>query len=84
MWPNTPPAAATVAGLIGLNLAVFGLWRIPPAWRMLNRYFLSSALYPRALSMVGSAFSHQKFMHLAVNMTILFYLGPRGELPQFL
>ncbi|OAX81415.1 hypothetical protein ACJ72_04243 [Emergomyces africanus] len=47
LMPNTPPAAATVIGLIGTNILIFAMWRaVPPAWRMLNRYFISVPLYP--------------------------------------
>ncbi|KAL1956983.1 hypothetical protein VTO42DRAFT_6472 [Malbranchea cinnamomea] len=75
MWPDTPPAAATAIGLIGVNAAIWLLWKIPPAWRMLNRYFISVPVYPYALSMVGSVFSHQQLRHLGVNMAILWFIG---------
>lgn len=79
MWPNVPPAAATVMSIIGINVGVFMLWKFPPAWKLLNRYFLSVAAYPYALSVVGSVFSHQAFKHLATNMIILWFLGTRRE-----
>ncbi|PGH15830.1 hypothetical protein AJ79_02211 [Helicocarpus griseus UAMH5409] len=78
MMPNTPPAAATVLGLIGINTLIFVLWRaFPPAWRMLNRYFVSVPLYPYSTSIVGSVFSHQQFKHLGTNMFILWFVGTR-------
>ncbi|KAL1967541.1 hypothetical protein VTN77DRAFT_3056 [Rasamsonia byssochlamydoides] len=78
MWPDVPPAAATVIALLGANFAIFALWRIwPPAWKMLNRYFISVPLYPHALSVVGSTFSHQQLRHLATNMVILWFIGIR-------
>ncbi|KAL1986631.1 hypothetical protein VTN96DRAFT_6009 [Rasamsonia emersonii] len=78
MWPDVPPAAATAIALLGANFAVFTLWRFwPPAWRMLNRYFISVPLYPHALSVVGSVFSHQQLRHLATNMIILWFIGVR-------
>lgn len=80
MWPDVPPAAATVVALLGANLAIFTLWKFwPPAWRLLNRYFISVPLYPHALSVVGSIFSHQQFRHLATNMVILWFIGIRRE-----
>jgi rhomboid-like protein len=82
MFPKLNPAGAAVLGLISINLGVFALWRFPPAWKMLNRYFLSVPMYPRALSMVGSIFSHQQFKHLAINSFILFMLGPMRESSQ--
>ncbi|KAI5310752.1 hypothetical protein KEM55_002621 [Ascosphaera atra] len=78
LWPKTPMSAATVTGLIGANFLVFALWRVcPPAWRMLNRYFISVPLYPYSMSVVGSMFSHQLFTHLAMNMLILWVIGNR-------
>ncbi|KAI5279705.1 hypothetical protein KEM52_004296, partial [Ascosphaera acerosa] len=72
LWPSLPQSAATVLGLVGANVLVFALWRaFPPAWRLLNRYFISVPLYPYAASMVGSMFSHQMFRHLGMNMLIL-------------
>ncbi|KAI9376848.1 hypothetical protein BJX61DRAFT_488477 [Aspergillus egyptiacus] len=78
MWPDLPPAAATVAAIVGTNVAIFALWRIwPPAWRLLNRYFISVPAYPRAFSLVGNIFSHQQLPHLAMNMFILWTFGTR-------
>ncbi|KKZ65750.1 rhomboid-like protein [[Emmonsia] crescens] len=78
LMPNTPPAAATVIGLIGTNILIFAMWRaVPPAWRLLNRYFISVPLYPYSISIVGSIFSHQQFRHLGANMLILWFIGTR-------
>ncbi|OJD13100.1 hypothetical protein AJ78_06405 [Emergomyces pasteurianus Ep9510] len=78
LMPSTPPAAATVIGLIGTNILIFAMWRaVPPAWRMLNRYFISVPLYPYSISIVGSIFSHQQFRHLGANMLILWFIGTR-------
>ncbi|KAL2831988.1 hypothetical protein BDW59DRAFT_139519, partial [Aspergillus cavernicola] len=78
MWPDLPPAAATVAAIIGTNVAIFALWRVwPPAWRLLNRYFISVPAYPRVFSLVGNVFSHQQLPHLAMNMLILWTFGTR-------
>lgn len=75
MFPDIPPAAATVFGLIMANTAVFILWRFPPAFRMLNMYFITVPGYPRALSLLGNIFSHQTVSHLSVNMLILYFMG---------
>ncbi|RAL12008.1 rhomboid protease PCP1 [Aspergillus homomorphus CBS 101889] len=78
LWPDTPRAAATMMGIVGINVGVFVLWRAwPPAWRLLNRYFISVAAYPRPLSLVGNVFSHQKPVHLGVNMVMLWFVGTR-------
>ncbi|KAL2872196.1 rhomboid protease PCP1 [Aspergillus lucknowensis] len=78
MWPSLPPAAATVFAIMGTNATVFALWRLwPPAWRLLNRYFISVPAYPRVLSLVGNVFSHQTVSHLAMNMFVLWIFGTR-------
>ena len=75
--PEIPPAAATFIGIFLINLGIFMLWHHPPAFRMLNKYFVTVPGYPYALSMVGNMFSHQTFSHLAVNMAVLYFVGTR-------
>jgi rhomboid-like protein len=77
LFPEIPPSAATVFGLMMANLTVFMLWRIPPAFRMLNKYFITVPGYPRALSLVGNVFSHQSASHFLVNMLVLYFVGIR-------
>jgi len=83
MFPDTPPAAATAMAIIGLNLGVYLLWKVPPAWRMLNRHFIIVNAWPRATSMIGSVFSHQTLKHLALNMGLLWFIGTRREYSTF-
>src|SRR5690606_12716191 len=42
---------------------------------VLNKYFLSVPGYPRALAVLGNAFSHQSFTHLAMNMFVILFMG---------
>ncbi|KAL2802800.1 hypothetical protein BJX63DRAFT_413834 [Aspergillus granulosus] len=78
MWPSVPPAAATAFAIIGTNITVFALWRLwPPAWRLLNRYFISVPAYPRVFSLIGSVFSHQTVTHLGMNMFVLWMFGTK-------
>ncbi|KAE8136183.1 hypothetical protein BDV38DRAFT_284185 [Aspergillus pseudotamarii] len=78
LWPDVPPAAATVMAIIGTNIGVFLLWKLcPPAWRLLNRHFITVAAYPRPLSLIGNVFSHQTANHLALNMVVLWFVGTR-------
>jgi rhomboid-like protein len=77
LWPNVPPAAATVLSLIMMNTVVFIAWRFPPAFRLLNKYFVSVPGYPRALAILGSTFSHQTVQHLLLNMIVLWFIGTR-------
>ncbi|GES65149.1 rhomboid family protein [Aspergillus terreus] len=78
LWPSVPPAAATIMTIIGMNVGIFALWRLwPPAWRLLNRYFITVTAYPRPLSLVGNVFSHQTVRHLAANMFVLWVVGTK-------
>lgn len=77
LWPDMPPSAATVAGIILLNAAVFAAWRIPPLFRFLNMHFIMVPGYPFASSVLGNVFSHQAVSHLAMNMGILWFVGSR-------
>ncbi|CAK7233521.1 hypothetical protein SCUCBS95973_008622 [Sporothrix curviconia] len=71
------PSAATVFALIGANIAVFAAWRLPPLWRLLNRYMIVVPATPRPLSLLGAMFSHQKASHLLANCLFLWFIGIR-------
>ncbi len=75
LWPDVPPAAATILTLISMNFAVFLLWRLPPLWGFLNRYFTVIPAFPYGSSMVACFFSHQSFAHLAGNILGLWLVG---------
>ncbi|TVY48260.1 Presenilins-associated rhomboid-like protein, mitochondrial [Lachnellula occidentalis] len=77
LWPDIPPSAATVAGIIFLNIGVFAAWRFPPLFRFLNTHFILVPGYPFATSILGNVFSHQSISHLAMNMGILYFVGSR-------
>ncbi|KAI1425355.1 hypothetical protein F5Y12DRAFT_382734 [Xylaria sp. FL1777] len=76
-WPDIPPAAATCLSLIAVNLAVWGLWKFPPAWAFLNKYMILVAATPRPLQLIGAIFSHHSLGHLLTNMTCLWFFGTR-------
>ena len=75
LFPEVSPAVATVGALVGLNVLVFAMWRIPPLWKMLNRYMIMVVGTPRPLSIFTANFSHQQFSHLALNMLLLGLAG---------
>ncbi|KAH6845250.1 hypothetical protein B0I37DRAFT_180198 [Chaetomium sp. MPI-CAGE-AT-0009] len=77
LFPDIPPAAATVSTLMALNLVGWALWKIPPIWRLLNQYFIVVAATPRAATMLNAMFSHQSLGHLLQNMVVLWFLGVR-------
>jgi rhomboid-like protein len=75
MLPNVGLAFATVGGIIATNLFIYALWKWPPAWRVLNKYFITAPGMPVPLSLLGNVFSHQTFKHVGVNMLWLLVLG---------
>ncbi|KAI0506877.1 hypothetical protein F5B22DRAFT_622386 [Xylaria bambusicola] len=77
LWPDIPPAAATCLTLIATNVAVWALWKFPPAWAFMNKYMLLVAATPRPLQILGAMFSHQSFGHLFANMFFLWFFGTR-------
>ncbi|PWY83306.1 rhomboid family protein [Aspergillus sclerotioniger CBS 115572] len=78
MWPNIPRSAATTLAIMGINVGIFGLWWFPPAWRLLNRYFINVVANPNPpFRLVGSIFSHQYPMHLFTNMLCFAAIAPR-------
>ena len=83
LWPDMPPAAATVIGLIIANSIVLVAWRLPPAWRLLNKHFLSTPVYPSAMSILGNVFSHQELQHFLANMVVLWFIGTKRTLLPF-
>ncbi|KAL8660585.1 MAG: hypothetical protein Q9202_006394 [Teloschistes flavicans] len=72
---DIPTAAATVGGLIAINVIVWLAWKVPPLWRPLTNYFLLSPVYPYAASILGNNFSHQVARHLGINMVALWFMG---------
>ena len=77
MWPNVPPAAATLFVIIGMNVLLFGAWYVAPLQRGMFRYFITVPGYPTAFAIIGNTFSHQNFQHLSLNMLVLWMLGSK-------
>ena len=77
LFPELPPAAATVLTIIAANVLVFFMWRMPPLWPLMYTTFAVAPVYPYARTMLGAPFSHQQFFHLFINMFILWMLGTR-------
>jgi rhomboid-like protein len=77
MWPDMPPSAATIIGIILANSIVLFAWRVPPAFRILNKFFMTVPGYPRPFSLFGNVFSHQALSHYLVNMSVLWFVGIR-------
>ena len=75
MFPDVGLSFATISGLIATNFFIYALWKWPPAWRVLNRYFITVPGMPVPISMLGNVFSHQTIKHITINMAWLLILG---------
>lgn len=69
-------AEKTMAGLIGINLLVFGAWRIPTLQPIMNRYFMHNPSSGRSITLFTSCFSHKHILPLTLNMVALWSIGP--------
>ncbi len=74
-FPDVSLSSATIGAIVAINVAVWVLWKLPPYWSMLNKYFLFVPAYPYALSNLGTLFSHQTGWHLSMNMLALGIFG---------
>ena len=80
LFPDTPPAAAAVMAILGINFSIYCMWKIPQMWSFMNKYFIAVVLRPKAASMLLTPFSHQEFAHMALNMIVVWFLGVRCEI----
>uniref|UniRef100_S4RWW2 rhomboid protease n=1 Tax=Petromyzon marinus TaxID=7757 RepID=S4RWW2_PETMA len=71
-WNSLSEGGRTVAGIIAINVLVFGMWRVPALQSSMMRFFMSNpAAKAPCLPMILSCFSHYSPMHLAANMYVL-------------
>lgn len=75
VWPETPPAVATLSAITGVLLLGFIAGRIPPLWRAVNKYMSCAPAYPFAVSIVGCTLRHDTVMHLTGNIVSLWIFG---------
>jgi len=74
--PLTPGQKIAFA-IIGLNGLVTLIWRVPRVQAQMYRYFTNSFASKSLCSpMLLSVFSHNNFIHLAVNMYVLYSFCP--------
>ncbi|KAF2272582.1 uncharacterized protein EI97DRAFT_206206 [Westerdykella ornata] len=75
LWPDVSLTTATISAIFGLNVIGCLLWRFPPAWKMMTRYFMHVPAYPRAFQAIGNVFSHVEYEHFLGNMMFLWLFG---------
>ncbi|KAG8197303.1 hypothetical protein JTE90_007549 [Oedothorax gibbosus] len=72
-WQRQSEGQKVASVIIGLNLGVFLLWRIPALYPFMRKYFSASpSIRGSCLPMFLSTFSHYSFFHLAANMYVLY------------
>lgn len=76
-WNQLYPTEKLVCGIVGVNVAVFLAWRLPQFSTFMVKYFMASPMM-KATSwpMLLSTFSHYSFLHLFVNMYVLWSFAP--------
>jgi len=76
-WNRLYPAEKLVCGIIGTNVVVFLAWRVPQLTTFMTKYFMASPMAKvSSLPMLLSTFSHYSFLHLFVNMYVLWSFAP--------
>ena len=77
-WNELSEGEKIFLPILGLNVLVFGLWRVPSLQPLMYRYFAANPQISNSgAPMLLSAFSHCSFLHLACNMFVLHsFSGP--------
>ncbi|TPX65469.1 hypothetical protein SpCBS45565_g05146 [Spizellomyces sp. 'palustris'] len=75
-WESARPSQQTAYAIIGINTAVFLLWRIPSLQPFMLRHFAHHPLSGRSYTLLTSVFSHESFLHLTFNMYALLGFAP--------
>jgi len=75
MFPDIPPAVATLGAITTALLATFILSRVPIFWRANSKYFALVPAYPYAISLLGASWRHDTLSHLGMNLLTLWLFG---------
>ncbi|ORY09087.1 hypothetical protein BCR34DRAFT_603108 [Clohesyomyces aquaticus] len=75
LFPDLSLTTATLVTIIGLNVSIALLWRLPFFWPFLTRNFMHIPAYPRAIQALTNVWSHVQPEHLLGNM---FWLAIAG------
>lgn len=75
MFPDVPPAVATLGAITAGLMATFILSRLPIFWRANSKYFALVPAYPYAVSLLGASWRHDTLAHLAMNLLSLWLFG---------
>ncbi|KAM0564368.1 hypothetical protein ACHAPJ_000581 [Fusarium lateritium] len=75
VFPDISTAHATIGTIIAINVLVWAAWKVPPLWKIFNRYMIIAVGAVKPISMFTTPFSHQGIGHLVINMLPLFFVG---------
>ncbi|WBW73004.1 mitochondrial rhomboid protease [Schizosaccharomyces osmophilus] len=67
---------SVIYSIIGINVGIFALWRIPAFHRALEKYAVMNPTFVNLPSIIVSAFSHQSGWHLLFNMMAFYSFAP--------
>ncbi|KRZ62237.1 Presenilins-associated rhomboid-like protein, mitochondrial [Trichinella nativa] len=77
IWGKITIGQKAIGGIIALNVAVYLAWKVPKLHPLLKRYFMCGYFGASLCTpMIYSVFSHINFLHMAVNMYVLWSFGP--------
>ncbi|KAJ2786219.1 hypothetical protein H4R18_000066 [Coemansia javaensis] len=74
-WYGESRATRCVYTLVGINAAVFAMWRLPRLLPFMARRFLHDPRSGRSYTLLTSAFSHRDLWHFGFNMMALASFG---------
>ncbi|RKP24686.1 hypothetical protein SYNPS1DRAFT_16820 [Syncephalis pseudoplumigaleata] len=74
-WYNTSANDRFLAGIIGLNTAVFLAWQIPMLAPFMVRHFMHYPGVSRSYTLLTACFSHKDLWHFGFNMMALWSFG---------
>ncbi|KAK0895684.1 hypothetical protein LTR91_025602 [Friedmanniomyces endolithicus] len=75
VWPDTPPAVATLTTITAVLTLAFVASRVPPLWRFFNTYCTIVPALPHSVSILGYMIRHGTIPHLVVNTAALWAFG---------
>lgn len=76
LYLSMSEAEKTMSALIGVNLLIFGCWKLPVMKPFMQRYFIHNPASGRLVTLLTSCFSHKELVPLTINMVGLWSFGP--------
>ncbi|KAI9594480.1 hypothetical protein BDF19DRAFT_444960 [Syncephalis fuscata] len=74
-WYSTSPSERFLAGIVGINAAVFLAWQIPRLTPFMARHFMHYPGVSQPYTLLTACFSHREIWHFGFNMMALWSFG---------